>query len=142
MGSTKLFFQALVFLFFVSEVSADNILNDMKTEYRSTDEIKQWAVGTFFGGYRLQEFIIDSEDVIVVIGHPTSGIDTSEVVVFVRADDPSFKYVMHHARVRGTAEARVNGGSLECYLTVYREFDRMLFVIMPDGLYNEPTRQP
>jgi hypothetical protein len=60
-------------------------------ELATVDEIKAWASKEFFGGSQTQTFSRGGKQLVVVNGQPTSGLLTSQLVIFGRSK-PSERY--------------------------------------------------
>jgi hypothetical protein len=58
---------------------------DFSKTFTSGDEIKAWAAKSFFGGASTSPFARGSLELVAVVGMPTSGLVTSQLLVFGRA---------------------------------------------------------
>ncbi len=76
--------------------------------YPSTDAIRAWAEKAFFGGYDAQAFSRHGKEVFVIVGMPTSGLPSSEIVVFQRREDGSYGVMLTRTMMYGIVTVRAD----------------------------------
>jgi hypothetical protein len=78
----------------------------------SAPEIEKWAGAAFFGGHATYPFSREGKSKIVVIGFPTSGVETSEIFIFDKQSDESFSLMLNRRRLFGTVKVKEIDDSL------------------------------
>jgi hypothetical protein len=86
MGAARISFlmKVVAVVCYLSSQAHGAINMDLEKSFRTGDEINVWAQGFFFGGCHTTPFSREGKDLVVVIGQPTSGLSTSQVILFGR----------------------------------------------------------
>jgi hypothetical protein len=94
----------------VSAASASEM--NIPAHFPSAPEIDKWAGAAFFGGHARYPFSRDGKSVVVVIGTPTSGVETNEIFIFDQQSDGSFSLMLSRRRLFGTVTVKEVDDSL------------------------------
>jgi hypothetical protein len=75
--------------------------------FRDMAAIEKWAKQSYFGGASVTKYSKDDRELIVVKGMPTSGLPTSQIVVFGRAARiPEYRVILKSAVFMGDVKVR------------------------------------
>ena len=102
MGSTKLQISTwrwLIFTLCFSAASASEM--NIPTEFTGLPAIDAWAKAAFFGGFEKHSFSREGKAVVAVIGMPTSGVATSEIVVLEAQKNGTYVLLLARRRMFG-----------------------------------------
>jgi hypothetical protein len=105
MGSTKLqiptaFWWWLILL--VAAIAPTKAAEmNTPTDFPDSASVEKWAAASFFGGFEKHAFEQGDKTVLVIIGMPTSGIVTSEIVVLEKRQGGAFSLILLRRKMPG-----------------------------------------
>lgn len=93
--------------------------------FATVEEVQTWARRGFFGGARTRVYFRDEKELCVVNGTPTSGLLTSQIVVFGRAKPQErFRLLLATAVIRTDMKDKEEERGIGVY-----ERNKLLFLI-------------
>jgi hypothetical protein len=106
-------------------------------------DIKAWAEKSFFGGARTYEFSRGGTDLVIVNGMPTSGMVTSHVMVYGRAQgEPTFRPLLTTSVIYARIQAKENALgvvlSVDDKVVLIVPFELATFKSKPIRLFERP----
>ncbi len=110
MGSAKLQFQIILLIITFISVSEVSYAMNLTEVYNDKEMIKEWSNENFFGGYEDYSFKKGNKVIFAIIGMPTSGIPTSQILMYQKIDS-KFKLIVFRNTIPGivTAESSDKG---------------------------------
>jgi hypothetical protein len=101
--------RGLIFTFFISAASASDM--NIPIEFPTVPAIDAWAKTTYLG-FEKYSFSRRGKTVVVVIGSATSGLPTSEIVVFNKREDGTYALVLVRRRLYGIVKVEETDDAL------------------------------